>query len=174
MEQPRHIKILRPDPVLNSTKRYERSLENYLEKRNRVFNIEEESYLVYVSDKRDALSLGVHFNLDHIEYFDGYTTSTISLSQKGKETSRAKTMVTNTNSGDSMTLGRFKSTTKKEIRLNFLTNGEVVKRGILTKKDLNDAIKNGKLNSASFGNREYIARHDLVDFLKSNYSTKIK
>lgn len=165
----KYIKVLKLDPTLARTGRYTRSLEKYLEKNNRSFNIVDGDYIVYIPDKNEAIRIGFELRKYEMEYFDGVELLPLELEPKRIKVERAKRVAPNSSSGKSMTVSQFMKNTKQDIKLNCLVKGEVIKRKLLTKKEIETAISWGKLKPIKFRNKEYFDRQEIFDYLKSNF-----
>lgn len=165
-----YIRILSSDFLerysFSSRDRQFRSFEKYLEKNGREYNIDEKEYIIYVEDKADAISLGLYFKLDHLEYYDGLECVILELPRKKNRGGRSRNIVVDKVSGNSMSLGQFKKQSQEEIHINFLASSEVIKRKIMTKKELMTAISDGKLKPVCVGSKDYINRLELMNFLK--------
>lgn len=143
---------------------YFRSLEAYLVKNNRKYNIDEEDCFIYVNDKEDAMSLGFYFNFHKIMYFDGQELLSLALvKKKVKESTR---MIISNNSGEEITKKNLKEQPYEEAKKHCLEKKEIIKRGILTKKELEYAIEDNKLNEIKIVKRSYFDRQELADFIK--------
>jgi hypothetical protein len=169
ISEQKYIKILKLDHSLDSTPRYARSLEKYLEKNNRSFNIVDGAYIVYVNDKNEAMRMGFELRKYNIEYFDGEELLPLNLESKRNKGGRPKNAVLDYSSGKSMTVSQFMKKTKLDIKLNCLVMGEIIKRKLLTKKEIETAVTWGKLKSVKFKGKEYFDRQELFNYLKSNF-----
>lgn len=149
-----------------SEKSYSRSLEKYLEKNNRLYNLDDQNCIVYVDDKNDAMRMGLHFGLRRLEYYDGFELSTIVLVGQEKKRGRPKNTIFDNISGEGMTLRQFKIRTKKKVELQHIAKRQIIRKRILTKKELENAINNGALTEINVGNRGYIDRQELAEFIK--------
>lgn len=165
----KYIKILKLDRTLARTSRYTRSLEKFLEKNNRSFNIVDGDYIVYVLDKNEAIRIGFELRKYEIEYFDGVELLPLELEPKRIKGERVKRASLDSSSGKTMTVNQFMKNTKQDIKLNCLVKGEVIKRKLLTKKEIETAISWGKLKPIRFRNKEYFDRQEIFDYLKSNF-----
>ncbi len=147
---------------------YLRSLEAYLRKNNRTYdNIDGESYTIYVVDKNDAMTIGFDFNLSKIEYFDGSKLSPLILKVKRKKGNNSKAVIVEDISGNKTTIKKLKEHSFEDVRLNCLETKEIVKRNILTKKAIKEAITKGELTEIKIANKYFINRQELVKFMKS-------
>ncbi len=165
----KYIKILKLDPNLARTGRYTRSLEKYLEKNNRSFNIVDGNYIVYVSDKNEAIRIGFELRKYEIEYFDGVELLPLELEPKRIKGERAKRAAPDSSSGKTVTVSQFMKKTKQDIKLDCLVKAEIIKRKLLTRKEMETAISWGKLKTIKFRNKEYFDRQEIFDYLKSNF-----
>jgi hypothetical protein len=67
-------------------------------------------------------------------------------------------------------LRKIKQQPHLEAKNNALNKSDIVKRRILTKKELDDAIRSSKLTVTVIGKTSYVNRKELSDFLfKKNY-----
>ena len=166
----KYIKIPLSDfleyPLRRAEKSYFRSLEKYLEKNNRLYNLDDQNCIVYVDDKNDAMGMGLHFGLRRLEYYDGLELSTIALIGQEKKPGRPKNIIFDNASGKGMTLRQFKIKSKKEVELQHIAKKEIIRKRILTKKELENAINDGALKEINVGNRGYVDRQELAEFIK--------
>ena len=168
MDKEKYIKISKIDflnkvSLPRSEDSYFRSLEAYLVKNNREYNILGEDCFVYVKDKEEAMILGINLNFNKINYFDGKKLLPIVLINK-KNKEDKKIIITN-NLGEEVT----ERNLYKDAKKHCFEKKEIIKKGILTKKDLEDAVKNNKLNEIIILNRSYFDYNDLAEFLKNKY-----
>lgn len=154
------------DDLTRSVNSYFRSLEAYLAKNNRKYNIEEENCFIFVNDKEDAMSLGFYFNFHKIMYFDGQEL--LSLALVKKKVNESTRMIISDNSGEEITKKNLKEQPYEEAKKHCLEKKEVIKRGILTKKELELAVGNNKLNEIIILKRSYFDRQELANFIKNN------
>lgn len=146
---------------------YFRSLEAYLRKNNRTYNIDGQTCIVYVYDKNDAMRIGFHFGLHQLEYFDGLELLPIVLKSKEKKRSGSRISILD-NTGKKITMKKLREQSFEEVKLNYLEKREVIKRKIITKKSLENAITVGELIPIIVGDRFYINRQELAKFIKNN------
>lgn len=64
-----------------------------------------------------------------------------------------------------MTINQFTKRSAVETRRLCLTRSEIVKRKVLTKKELDEAIKKGDLREKFIANKNYISRIELAAFI---------
>lgn len=156
------------DPFSRSTDSHLRSLEAYLVRNNRTYNISEQTCVVYVYDKNDAMSIGLDLNLGRVEYFDGLELLPLVLKVKKEKLSKSRGVVVKDASGTTITMKKLREQTFKELTLNCLEKNDIVERKILTRNRLESAITEGKLIEINVGSKYYINRQDLANFIKNN------
>lgn len=78
--------------------------------------------------------------------------------QKG---GRPKNMVFDSSVGKGMTMKQY----AKHIKEQSLSKAEVIKRGILTKAQLETAIKNGHISCVQIGARQYVKKASIYEYL---------
>lgn len=166
----KYIKISHSDflrlPLVRSTNSYFRSLEAYLRKNNRAYNIDGQTCIIYVSDKNDAMSVGLHFNLRRLEYFDGLELLPLILTAKEKNRGRPKSMIFDS-AGKPITMKKLREQSSEDVKIHCLERKEIIKRGILTKESLKSAIAKGALTPITIRSNVYINRQELANFIKS-------
>ena len=153
-------------PFSRSSDSYLRSIEAYLIRNNRKYNIEGEECIIYVNDKEDAMSLGFHFNFRRIMYFDGIELLPVMLVAKDRKEGPEREMTDN-NTGERMTtLKRLREQPYEEAKRHCLEKKEIIKRGILSNKELKKAVEGNKLIEICILKRSYFDRQELADFIK--------
>lgn len=152
---------------LRSGDSYFRSLEAYLRKNNRIYNIDGQTCIVYVYDKNDAMRIGFHFGLHQLEYFDGLELSPLVLKAEEKNRGGSKITILD-NTGKKITMKKLREQSFEEVKLNCLEKREVIKRKIITKKSLENAITTSELTPIIVGDKCYINRQELAKFIKNN------
>ncbi|MFH1233380.1 MAG: hypothetical protein V1649_01875 [Patescibacteria group bacterium] len=166
----KYIKILDSDFLkITSTRSgnsYFRSLEAYLRRNNRIYNIDGKSCTVDVYDKNDAMSIGLYFGLHHIKYFDGLELLSLVLTPKEKNRGRPKNIIID-NTGKKITLKKLREQSSEDIKKHCLEKKEIIKRMILTRESLKNAITKGKLTPIIIGSKYYIDRQELAKFIKN-------
>ena len=167
----KYIKILQSNFLrvvsVRSGNSYFRSLEAYLRRNNRIYNIDGQSCTVYVNDKNDAMSMGLYFNLRRLEYFDGLELKPLILTAKEKNRGRSKSMIFDS-IGQKITMKKLREQSFDDVKINSLEKKEIIERGILTKENLKSAIAKGALTPITIRTKFYINRQELADFIKSN------
>lgn len=167
----KYIKISHSDfyriPSLRSSDSYFRSLEAYLRKNNRTYNIDGQTCTVYVHDKNDAMSIGLHFNLRQLEYFDGLELLPLILIAKEKNRGRPKSMIFDS-AGKKITMKKLREQSLEDVKINCLERKDIIKRGILTKESLRSVIAKGALTLITIRSKSYINRQELAQFIKNN------
>lgn len=152
---------------MRSDDSYFRSLESYLRKNSRSYKIEGKTCTIDVHDQNDAMILGLHFGFHQVEYFNGLKSLLLILIDTEKKLSGSRRMLF-----DSMrnktTLRKVREESLREVKLHCLDKNEVIKKGILTKKELGSAIANGSLIPINIGTKCYIDKQELITFIKSN------
>lgn len=143
---------------------YFRSLEAYLRKNNRAYNIDGQTCTVYVYDKSDAMSLGLHFGLRKLKYFDGVKLTPIAL--KAKKTRDSFKVEIFDSAGNKTTFKKLKEQSFEKAKSHCLEKKEIIKRKILTKKELENAIEGGELSPINIENKTFIDRQELAGFIK--------
>lgn len=165
----KYIKISQLDFInINSSRSgdsYFRSIEAYLVKNNRKYNVNDQEFIIYVSDKEDAMNIGFIFKLGKIEYFDGQELLSIILIKKRKKEERK--IIIDNSTGEKINMKKLREQQYEEAKKHCLEKKEVIKRGILTKKELENAIKDNKLNEICILKRSYFDRQEIVDFIKN-------
>lgn len=149
---------------------YFRSLEAYLVRNNRKYNIDGDDCFIYVNDKEDAMSLGFHFDFQKIMYFDGNELLPIILVVKNNNQDKGpwREMV-DSNTGEKITtLKKLRGLPYEEAKKHCLEKKEIIKRGILTKKELEIAINENKLTEICILKRSYFDRQELANFIKKD------
>ena len=138
-----------------------RSFEHYLNKNNRENSFDGKIFIIYVTDKADAIKIGRHLNLSHIKYWNGFVYESLNL--KGERCrGRPKNTVTDLVSGKGMTVNQFIKHTREITNEQYLTKSEIVKRKILKRGELEKFIKTGKLREEKIGSKDYINRGELT------------
>lgn len=169
IDNKKYIKISHSDfynfSVFRSPESYFRSLESYLVKNNCKYNMSEEHCYVFVNSKEDAVNIGLIFKLRTIEYFDGQELLSIILIKK-KEKKQRKIVVNNT-TGEKTTMKKLREQQYGETEKHCLEKKEIIKRGILTKKELEKAVEENKLKEICMQKRIYFDRQEIVDFIKN-------
>lgn len=153
-------------PRKNSSKEvgtHERSLERQLEKNHREYDVRGEFFVVRAHDVSDAMKLGLSLMLAAVEYFDGRSLRTIFLATK-KKAGRPKNIVFNAE-GKGMTSNQFKKSLQEDVQSKCLTKSEILKKKILTRKELTDAIRIGRLQEITIDNTSYFRREELAILL---------
>lgn len=165
----KYIKILESDFLRITSARsgdsYFRSLEAYLRKNNRIYNVDGKSCTVNVYDKNDAMSIGFHFGLRRVNYFDGLELLPLVLTSKEKNHGRPKSIIFD-NTGKKITLRKLREQSSEDVKIHCLEKKEIIKRMILTKESLKNAIIKGELTPITVGNKSYIDRQELAKFIK--------
>lgn len=141
-----------------------RSLEKYLEKNKRDFLFEGSICTVQVYDKQDAIRIGMENKLKQIIYVDGQTRTTVSLIGKTPSTKRTTMLVLDSN-GVKTSLRKIKQQPHLEAKKSSLTKSDIIKRGILTKRELDNAITSSQLTVTVIERNSYIDRKELQLFL---------
>ena len=139
-----------------------RSIEKQLENLNKDFEVMNhlKTISVIVSDKGDAILLASKLDLMKVEYCDNEVC--IELQTKFlKKIGRPKRTVFISGQSKGMTMSQY----NKHIKLDTLSKTEIIKRGILTKTKLNNAISSGSLNVIKTGVSEHISQKELREFL---------
>ncbi|MCX6757627.1 MAG: hypothetical protein NTZ44_01970 [Candidatus Nomurabacteria bacterium] len=150
-----------------STDSYFRSLESYLRKNNNTYNIDDQVCVIYVNDKNDAMRIGLHFGLHRIEYFDGLKSLPLVLFEK-KKRGRPKAMIFDNDSGKAISIKNIRKQSLEEVTANCLEKKEIIKRKILTKSKLENAINKKELVLINVGSKSYINRYELATFIKNH------
>lgn len=146
-----------------------RSLEKYLEKNNRTFLFEGDICTVHVHNKQDALRIGMENHLREVLYIENSVQVKLQIAVDAPSTKRTKIIVSD-NQGNKTSLRKIKQQPHLEAKNNALNKSDIVKRRILTKKELDDAIRSSKLTVTVIGKTSYVNRKELSDFLfKKNY-----
>lgn len=158
-------------PIRRLPESHFRSLEAYLIRNNRKYNIDGEDCIIYVNDKEDAMSLGFHFNFKKIMYFDGAELLSITLFAKNQNQDQNKgpsiEMIDNNTGEKITTLKKLRGLPYEEAKKHCLEKKEIIKRGILTKKELEIAINENKLTEICILRRSYFDRQEIANFIKS-------
>ena len=158
------IDFLKKVTLFRSEDSYFRSLEAYLVKYNRNYNIDRDDCFIYVKDKEDAMNLGIKLDFRKINYFDGEKSLPIVLIKKRKK-NQTKVII-DIGAGELKTLGKINTENKEEIKSNYLTFSEVVlKREIFTKIVLEKLIASGDIEQLIVKNRRYISKESLARYL---------
>lgn len=146
-----------------------RSLEHYLVKNKRSYNLDGESRIIYVDNKNDAMrignDIGLRFGLSEVEYFNGEELSilTVVSSEKKRRVSRAT--VTDIASGKKVSFTKFKKETKKEIDQKYISFRDIARMKIMSKVKLEKLVSAGSLKKVTIGSKEYVNRVELLYFL---------
>ncbi len=166
-----YIRILQSDfpdvSFMRSNDSYFRSLENYLRKNSRSYKIDGKTCIVDVRDQNDAMSLGLHLGLPQVEYFNGLKSSLLILIDTENKLNRSRGMIFDS-IGNKTTLRKVREESLREVKLHCLDKKEVIKKGILTKKELGNAIANGGLIPINIGIKCYIDKQELITFVRGN------
>ncbi len=170
MNKDKYIKISKTDflkkvTLSRSEDNYFRSLEAYLVKNNCKYNIYGEDCFIYVKDKDEAMLLGINLNLFKIMYFDGKKLLPITLTKKRNKGDR-KIIITN-NLGEKISVKNLKEQPFEAVKKHCFEKKEIIKKGMLTKKELEDAVKSNKLNEIIILNRSYFDYIELAEFIKN-------
>lgn len=168
MDKEKYIKISKTDFLIKITRCLDshfRSLEAYLIKNNFKYHIDSGECYVYVKDKGSAMLLGFRLKFPKIMYFDGEKLIPITLMKKRDKAER-KIIITN-NLGEKIKGKNLKEQPYEEAKKHCFEKKEIIKRGILTKNELEDAIKNNKLNEIIILERGYFDYNELVEFIKN-------
>lgn len=152
---------------LRSGDSYFRSLEAHLRKNNRTYNINGQICTIYVFDKNDAMSIGLHFNLRRTEYFDGLELLPLTLVAKGKNRGRPKSIIFDSD-GKKITMKKLREQSLEDVKINCMERKEIIKRMILTKESLRGAITKGELTPITIRGKTYFNRQELAQFIKNN------
>lgn len=113
------------------------------------------------------MRIGFHFGLHQLEYFDGLELLPLVLKAKEKNRSRSKITILD-NTGKKITMKKLGEQSFEEVKLHCLEKREVIKRKIITKKSLENAITVGELIPIIARNKFYINRQELAKFIKNN------
>lgn len=151
--------------ILDSPNR-QRSVEHFLKKYHRGYNLDGEVFTVPVQNKVDGMKIGLGLRIECIEYFDRKNIELIEVTHK-KRRGRPKNAVFLQLLNKGMTINQFQRYTIKEVRKECVTKSVIIKRRILTETALAKAIKTGQLNEIRMGNRSYINRLELATLLRS-------
>jgi len=127
--------------LFRSKESYFRSLEKYLENNNQVYESDGQTCIIYVNDKNDAMRVGLHFGLNKLKYFDGLNLLSLILDTKEKSPSN----VILDNTGKRVSIKKLRERSIGEIKLNCIEKREVIKKMILTKKEIEKAFVKGEL-----------------------------
>lgn len=140
-----------------------RSLESALSESGREyeFNDTEGFATVVVSDKNDAILLGNQLGLQAVKYIPSAGESIVIELIAPKNTGRPKNTVFIKNQGKGMTIRQY----QKHLKATTISKAGLVKRGILTKKQLDEAIVTGKLQIINVGTSQRISQESLINFL---------
>ncbi len=164
----KYIKILLSDfsgrSLGRSEESYFRSLEKYLEQNKQSYEFGWKVCTINVHDKNHAIRIGLHFNLPQVEYFDGLKLAPIILKFKEKDYKKPKIFDA---SGKVTSLNKLKKKFSKERETNCIGKGEVIKRMILTKKEIEKAFDDGTLSPIHIMNKCFIDRQELARFIKN-------
>jgi hypothetical protein len=71
------------------------------------------------------------------------------------------------NTGEKTNIKKLKDQEYKEVEKHCLEKKEVIKRGILTKRELAKALKENKLKEVPIIKRIYIDREELANYIKN-------
>jgi hypothetical protein len=162
----KYIKIALSDfsqrPSWRSKESYFRSMEKYLEINNQSYESDGQTCIIYVNDKNDAVRIGLHFGLNQFKYFDGLDLLPLILDAKEKSPSN----VILDNTGKRVSIKKLRERSIEEIKLNCIQKSEVIKRMILTKREIEKAFAKGELSPINFMNKCFINRKELSRFIK--------
>ena len=78
-----------------------------------------------------------------------------------KQSGRPKNMVFDSSVGHGMTLKQY----TEHIKAQSISKSEVVKRGILTKSQLEKAIQEGHVTPVQIGAKQYVSKTSLQEYL---------
>ena len=152
-------------PSFRLKESYFRSMEKYLEKNNLPYESDEQTCTTYVDDKNAAMRIGLHFGLNQLKYFDGLDLLPLVLDVKEKFRSNPKCVFFD-NTGKKISIKKFREQSIDEIELNYIEKKEVIKRMILTKKEVEKAFTKGELTPINVMNKWFIDRKELAKFIK--------
>jgi len=137
-----------------------KSIESYLDKNKHIFEINDFDKIitVKVNDKVEALRLAGILSLSTVQYQSGDIKDDLEVSVP-KKYGRPKNSVFTEAEG--MTLNQY----KKKLIENTFSKTDIIKRGILTKSELEKAITSNKLETVPSGRSVRINKDSLRNLL---------
>ncbi len=164
------LKITKEHFEKNSSEKMEqqwRSLEYFLKKENEKFDFVDHlnEVLIDLKDEMHAMRLGIDAGLKKgiIISDDGSVKEIIFSKPQKRGRPKVTVFVDGTEKG--MTMNQFKKTKT----VDTLSLSEVVKRGIISKKALEEAVSSGGVSLIQVGNTKRISQNELFEYLKKRH-----
>lgn len=140
-----------------------RSLEHYLKKHQLAYECADadKEFFVQVTNELDAFRLGKLLKLREVVFISDLGVSKRLSLTAVKRVGRAKNMVYDQKIGKGLTLNQY----TKRARLESMSKSEILKRGILTKTQLEAGIVSGKLTAIGTSTSTRITKESLLKFV---------
>lgn len=158
-------------PQFRTVESYMRSVEKYLERNSKMFEYRNDSYIIYVSNKQDAMIIGMDFKLKKIDFYDGDKFEVVTLISKSQNLSNPT--VTDTETGETISLRKFSANQKKEAKKNAITKAKAYKLGLMSKSNLDSAIIDGLIKTINHNGVTYIDQISFFEYAKKNINKKL-
>lgn len=143
-----------------------RSLEKFLERENRSFEVDdfEKVITVQVKDEVDALRLSDNAGLSKVTYCSDKADIELNITTP-KKLGRPKNTVYIKSLDKGMTVNQFKKHTLSELQKTHITKSQIIKAKLLTKSTLEKNIANGTLKGISHSNKIFIDREKVFKLM---------
>ncbi len=141
---------------------FERTLEKRLENGHYEFELEadDNSLVVFVDNKSDALKLSDELRLSRIRFFDGVEMRIILMGMNSQKGQRVR--IENTE-GKRLTVKQYKKQMVSE--KDFILKSDVIKRGIFTKAEMEKILRSGALVIEQYGGKNYLNRGSIKEYI---------
>jgi len=169
------IKITKSDFADNLLKREDvdaslRSIEKFLERNKHKYNWDAvgDGFVIKVSDENEAIKIAGEFNssfgVEKVTYYQNSKSKTIKPSSyKKQKTARPRYSFFDKNTGKTLNKKQF----GEKIKRDCLSKTQIVKKGILPKAKLEQAVRNKEIETISTGKVVYISRGALQRYFKN-------
>lgn len=143
-----------------------RSLEKFLERENRAFDVDdvEKVITVQVADDVDARLLSEDAGLSKVSYCSDEADIELNITTP-KKLGRPKNTVYIKSLDKGMTVNQFKKHTLSELKKTHITKAQIIKAKLLTKSALEKNIANGTLKGISHSNKIFIDREEVFKLM---------
>lgn len=144
-----------------------RSLEKYLEKLSRDYNVDDdtETITVLVQNKDDAIVLANKLELANVTYSEGGVLSEIKV-KAPKKSGRPKNTVRVSGVEKGMTAKQFCAYSIKELQKTHVTKSQIIQAKILTKTQLDKYITDGTLSTVNITDKIFLDREAVFKLMK--------
>jgi hypothetical protein len=142
-----------------------RSLEKYLEKNSIPFDCEDEKITIFVKDEFEARKIGTDFRLKSLPFYSNGKCVELSLSKVIPKRQPRLTKSEKDEPGVITSLKSLRQIVHNEKTEDKLLVSMLMKRRILTRKELNHWVKDGTFHPVVVGRKKYITDEEIKLFL---------